>query len=220
MRAAVRTTLVCACALAFDVGAETRYISDVLHVPLRSGPSSEHRILHWGLRSGTALEVMAEDASAKYTQVRTSDGMEGWVPTQYIVDEPIAQDRLEAAQAEIERLEGLVGEDVATLASQLEQARNEAARSTEAAATIVGLEAELAQVRHLSASAIATQQENVELAEANAKLQREFDDLLTRAEQGEGRFEMGWMLVGGGLVLAGFLIGVWVASRSRRRSSW
>ena len=220
MRATVRALLVCVCALAIDAGAETRYVSDVLHVPLRSGPSSEHRILHWGLRSGTALEVLGEDASAKFTQVRTSNGTEGWVPTQYLVNEPIAQDRLEAAQAEIARLEGLVGDDVSALASQLEQARREAARNTEAAATILGLEAELAQVRHVSASAIATQQENVELAEANATLRRELDDLLARTEQREGRFELGWMLVGGGLVLAGLLIGVWVASRSRRRGSW
>jgi len=220
MRAAVRTMLVCACTLVFDVEAETRYISDVLHVPLRSGPSSEHRILHWGLRSGTALEVLGEDASAKFTQVRTGDGTEGWVPSQYLVNEPIAQDRLKAAQAQIERLEGLVGDDVATLASQLEQARKEAAGNTEAAATILGLEAELAQVRHVSASAIATQQENVELAEANAELRRELDDLRAQAQQREGRFELEWMLAGGGLVLAGFLIGAWVASRSRRRSSW
>ena len=220
MHATVRTMLVCVCFLAFDVGAETRYISDVLHVPLRSGPSSEHRILHWGLRSGTALEVLGEDESAKFTQVRTGDGTEGWVPSQYLVNEPIAQDRLEAAEAQIERLEGMVGDDVSTLAAQLEQARKEAASNAEAAATILGLESELAQVRHVSASAIATQQENVELAETNAELRRALDDLRAQAEQREGRFELGWMLAGGGLVLVGFLIGAWVASRSRRRSSW
>ena len=220
MRATVRTMLVCACALALDVAAETRYISDVLHVPLRSGPSGEHRILHWGLRSGTALEVLGEDASTKFTQVRTNDGTEGWVPTQYLLNEPIARDRLEAAQAEIERLEGLVGDEVATLAGQLEEAREEAARNTEVAATVLGLEAELAQIRHVSASAIATQDENVKLAETNAELRRERDDLLAQADQRQGRFDLGWMLVGGGLVLAGLLIGVWIASRSRRRSSW
>ena len=220
MRAAVRTILVCACALGLDAGAETRYISDVLYVPLRSGPSGEHRIVHWGLPSGTAFEVLGEDESAQFTQVRTENGSEGWVPTQYLVNEPIASARLAQAQAEIERLESLLAGDTSTLAAELEEARNEAARNAESAETVRELEAELAEIRRVSASAVATQQENLKLSEANAELRREREDLVAQTEQLQGDVELRWMLVGGGMVLAGLLIGVWVGSRSRRRRSW
>ena len=220
MRAAVRTILVCACALGLDAGAETRYISDVLYVPLRSGPSGEHRIIHWGLPSGTAFEVLGEDESAQFTQVRTENGSEGWVPTQYLVNEPIASARLAQAEAEIEGLESLLAGDTSALAAELEEARNEATRNAESAETVRELEAELVEIRRVSASAVATQQENLKLSEANAELRREREDLVAQTEQLQGDVELRWMLVGGGMVLAGLLIGAWVGSRSRRRRSW
>ena len=220
MRPAVSTVLLCVCALGLDAAADTRYISDKLYVPLRSGPSGEHRIIHWGLPSGMSLEVLAEDESAQFTQVRTEGGAEGWVPSQYLVDEPIAATRLAQAESEIERLEGLLGGDTSTLAAELEEARKEALRNTELAQTVVTLEAQLEEVRRVSASAIATQEENVQLAEANAALRRESEDLQARIERLQGKVELWWMLVGAGLVLAGLLIGVWLGSRSRRRSGW
>ena len=220
MRAAATAILVCACVVGSDAGAETRYISDVLHVPLRSGPSGEHRIIHWGLQSGTALEVLGEDETTRFTQVRTPSGREGWVPSQYLLTEPIARETLAAAQAEIERLEALLSGDTSELAVELEQARNEAARHAETAAGVPALEQELEEIRRVSASAIATQEENVKLSEANAELRRARDDLLAQSEELQGNVEMRWMLVGGGLILAGLLIGVWLGSRSRRHRSW
>lgn len=220
IRAVVSTVLLCVCAFCLDAAADTRYISDVLYVPFRSGPSTDHRIIHWGLPSGMSLEVLDEDESAKFTQVRTERGTEGWIPSQYLVDEPVAAARLAQAESEIERLESLLSGDTSTLAGELEEARNEAARNAESAKTVPALEAQLEEVRRVSASAIATQEENVKLAEANAALRREREDLAAQTEQLQGNVELRWMLVGGGLVLAGLLIGIWVGSRSRRRSSW
>lgn len=220
MRVAVSTVLLCVCAFGLDAAADTRYISDVLYVPLRSGPSGDHRIVHWGLQSGTSLEVLDEDESAKFTQVRTEGGTEGWVPSQYLVDEPIAADRLAQAESEIERLESLLSGDSLTLAAELEEARMEAARNAESAETVVALEAQLEEIRRVSASAVATQEENVKLAEANAALRLEREDLEARAEQLQGKVEIWWMLVGGGLALASLLLGVWLGSRSRRRGGW
>lgn len=220
MRPAVGTVLLCACALGLDAAADTRYISDMLYVPLRSGPSGEHRIIHWGLPSGMALEVLDEDESANFTQVRTEGGTEGWIPSQYLVDQPIAAARLAQAESEIERLESLLGEDASTLVAELEEARQEAARNAESAEAVVALEAQLEEIQRVSADAIDTREENVRLAEANAALRREHEDLEARTDRLQGKVEMWWMLVGGGLVLAGLLIGVWLGSRSRRRSGW
>ena len=220
MRTAVSTVLLCVCAFGLDAAADTRYISDLLYVPLRSGPSGEHRIIHWGLPSGLSLEVLEEDESAKFTRVRTEGGMEGWIPSQYLVDEPTAADRLAQAESEIERLESLLGGDDSTLAAELEEARQEAQRNAKSAETVVALQAQLEEIRRVSASAIATQEENLKLAEANAALRLEREDLEARTEQLRGKVEMWWMLVGGGLVLGGLLIGVWLGSRSRRRSGW
>ena len=79
-----------------QVKADTVYIRDTLYVPLRGGQSTEHRILHRGLRSGTELERLETSEDTGYTRVRTPDGLEGWLQTQYLVEEPIASTRLEA----------------------------------------------------------------------------------------------------------------------------
>ena len=221
MRAAGGLVLLCVCTFGLGAAAETRYVSDMLYVPLRSGPSGEHRIIHWGLPSGMSLEVLDEDESTKFTQVRTESGDVGWVPSQYLVEEPIAAVRLAQAESEIERLDGMLTEDASTLAAELEEARTEAARSAASAARAMAMEAELEEIRRVSASAIATQEENVRLAEANAALRREREDMEARAAELQGSTDLlWWMLVGGGLVLAGLLIGVWLGSRSGRRKSW
>ena len=82
--------------------AATLYISDELTVPLRRGPSNGHKIINAALPSGLALEVLGEDTAAGFTQVRTPNGTEGWVPTQYLVNQPVAKDRLAAATKRIE----------------------------------------------------------------------------------------------------------------------
>ena len=98
----VRTlVLLCLSITSHAALAETVYISDELTVPLRSGPSNGHRILHAGLPSGTQMEVLGEDEAAGFTQIRTTRGTEGWIRTQYLVREPIAKMRLAAAQREL-----------------------------------------------------------------------------------------------------------------------
>src|ERR1041384_1550105 len=85
--------------------AATMYITDELTVPLRRGPSNGHKIVNAALPSGLALEILGEDKAAGFTQVRTPNGTEGWVPTQYLTGEPVAKDRLAAATKRVETLE-------------------------------------------------------------------------------------------------------------------
>ena len=81
---------------------DVNYISDVLTVPLRSGASTAHRILHRGLPSGTQLTILAIDEEANFTQVRTAGGMEGWVRSQYLIGEPIARVKLAATEKRLQ----------------------------------------------------------------------------------------------------------------------
>ena len=68
--------------------AETVYVRDTLYVPLRGGATAEHRILHKGIRSGTAMELLEADPESGYSRVRMGDGLEGWIQSQYLVDFP------------------------------------------------------------------------------------------------------------------------------------
>lgn len=208
-----------AAVLSFPALSATVYISDALTVPMRRGPSTGHKILHAGLPSGTALEVVGEDKAAGFTQVRTRNGTEGWVPTQYLVQEPIAKDRLAAATRRVQSLEA----EVKQLRENLQQARgsstetqrtnNQLSKQTEQ------LQTELAEIRRVSATSIAHFEENKQLKAQTTELQSENLQLTERVRQLERNTLMRSLLAGGGLVLAGLILGAWIKSRPKR-STW
>jgi SH3 domain protein len=188
--------------------AATMYVSDQFTVPLRRGPSNSHRILHAGLPSGTALEVLGTDDAAGFTQVRTANGTEGWIPTQFLSAQPVARDRLAAADRR-----------VATLEAQVKSLRQSDGRANDLAKQSEKLQTELAEIRRISATSIANYEENKQLKASNESLQKQVTQLSERVRQLERNVMLKWLLAGGGLVLLGLLIGAWVKSRPKR-SSW
>ncbi len=196
---------------------ETLYISDEFRVPLRSGPSGEHRILHYGLPTGTELEMLAVDEEAGFTHVRLGSGTEGWLPNQYLVDEPIAKMRLAEAEERIAALEGfLEGDEAATAllqARELAQANAELERRNEALAS------ELARVEEASEEGLALYDAHQNLSQLNVNLRAEVDDLLAQRDSLEQNVERQWMLIGAGLVFLGLMLGLAIKSRPQRSSS-
>jgi SH3 domain protein len=188
--------------------AATTYVSDQFTVPLRRGPSNSYKILHAGLPSGTALEVLGEDSAAGFTQVRISNGTEGWIETHYLSAQPIARDQLAAAARRVESLE-----------TQLKGLRQSDSRANDLGKQTEKLQAELAEVRRISATSIANYEENKQLKASNESLQKQVAQLTERVHDLERNVMLRWLLAGGALVLLGLLIGALIKSRPKR-SSW
>ncbi len=217
--AALLVVLVAGAAGSPLAAAETVYISDVLTVPLRSGPSTANRILHRGLPSGTRLEVLKRDADSGYAQVRTSGGTEGWLPMQYLVSQPIAKDQLQAASRQIQSLEKTVAELRGRL-GDVQEDKTEAETSNSALQSRVNaLEQELAEIKRVSASAMETAAANKRLTELNARLREELDEMVAEADVLRDNAQQRWLIIGGGLVLAGLILGAVIKARPRR-SAW
>jgi SH3 domain protein len=199
--------------------AATMYVSDQLTVPLRRGPSNGHKIINAALPSGTALEVLGEDAAAGFTQVRTPSGVEGWVPTQYLAGEPIARDKLAAANKRVESLE----QQLKSLRDSYQETRGARTQSegrvTDLSKQTEKLQAELAEVRRISATSIANYEENKQLKASNEALQKQVTDLTARVRDLDRNVVLKWLLAGGALVLLGLMLGAWIKSRPKR-SSW
>lgn len=199
--------------------ATTVYISDVLTVPLRRGPSNQHRILHAGLPSGTPLEVLGEDKAAGFTNVRTPNGTEGWVPSQYLTREPIARDRLATANKRIQTLES----ELKTLRESLRDARSSGNELERANAQLTkqvdSLQAELAEIRRVSATSIVHYEENKQLKVRLQELQTQSVQLTEKVRELERDVMLRSLLSGGGLVVLGLIFGAWLKSRPRR-STW
>ena len=199
--------------------AATLYISDELTVPLRRGPSNGHKIVNAALPSGLALEVLGEDTAAGFTQVRTPNGTEGWVPTQFLVKQPIAKDRLAAATKRVEALEAQL-KSIRENYQDVRGARTEIeGRATELSKENQKLQTELAEIRRVSATAITQFEENKQLKTDNASLLAQVTQLTDRVKSLERNSILRWMLTGGGLVLLGLILGAVIKSRPKR-STW
>jgi len=203
--------------------AEKVYVRDTLYVPLRGGQSSEHRILHRGLRSGTELERLETNEESGYSRVRTEDGLEGWLQTQYLVEEPIASMQLDGMQ---DRLASLEAEHQQTLL-RLREAREENERLSSSQGNLSAekdeLAKELAQLTELSANTIAIDQENQQLNEDRETLLEEIARLNSENADLSDDDAQDWFLRGAGTVLLGLLFGVWIGRRiyqRRNNSGW
>jgi SH3 domain protein len=199
--------------------AETRYISDEMAVPLRRGPSTGHKILHRGLPSGTPLEVVAEDRAAGFTQVRLANGTEGWLESQYLVNQPVAKERLAAATRRIESLEAQLKSTRESFQEQRGARTQVEGRAGDLTKQNEKLQAELAEIRRVSATAITQYEENKQLKASNESLQAQVTQLTGRVRELERNIMLRWLLAGGALVLLGLVLGAWIKSRPKR-STW
>jgi SH3 domain protein len=199
--------------------AATMYISDELTVPLRRGPSNGHRIINAALPTGLALEVLGEDKAAGFSQVRTPNGTEGWLPTQYLVGQPVAKDRLAAATKRVETLEAQLKsirenyQDVRGARTEIEGKASELSKENQK------LQTELAEIRRVSATAITQFEENKQLKASNASLTSQVTQLTNEVQDLKRNVMLRWLLSGGALVLIGLALGAWIKSRPKR-SVW
>ncbi len=210
MRAVACAFLLCAAI------AHAEYVAEALRVELRSGGSTEHRIIDY-VKAGTKLEVLA--AGDDFTQIRTENGSEGWISNQYLVTEPPSRDLLKQSQARIEQLTANLEQATAgagNVFAELEQAKVQVATLTEQLTTARD---ELDRIRRISANSIEAEQKVQNLEELNGQLRDELKNVAAERQRLADNLEERWLLIGGGLVLGGLLLGALIKSRPRR-SGW
>ena len=148
-----------------SVLADTVYVRDTIYVPLRGGQSTEYRILHRGVRSGTVLDRLETNEDSGYSLVRMENGLQGWIQSQYLVQEPIAKDLLQQSK---ERLYDLETDLQKTLLrfQEVESDRAELAGSNDDLRSRNDtLVTELTDLTQLAANVIAIDDENSQLRE-------------------------------------------------------
>lgn len=206
-----------------SVAQETQYISDMVLVPVRSGPGTDYRIVNRGLPSGTALLVYDLSDDAEWTEIETRGGTRGWIPTQYLQKEPPAGLLINDLRLELEQVRG----ERDRLVSQLNQSSTEV---TEADETIVELnttlestQAELTEVKRVSAAALDLDLMNQQLVAELESERSEADLLRLENVRLRERIANNQILDGALAVLLGVILAV-VAPRlwpkKKRQDGW
>ena len=202
---------------------DTQYISDMVLVPVRSGAGSDYRIVNRGLPSGTALLVVGQSDDGEWTEVETRGGTRGWIPTQYLQQEPPAGLLINDMRLELEQVRG----ERDRVASQLNQSSSEV---NEADETIVSLntrlestEAELTEVKRVSAAALDLDLMNQQLVAELESERSEADLLRLENVRLRERIANNQMMDGALAVLLGVILAV-VAPRlwpkKNRQTGW
>ena len=200
---------------------ETRFVTDELTVPMRSGTTSQHRIVKF-LKSGTAVEVIESSDDGGYLKVTTPGGKEGWVETTLLMNQRSARDRIIDVSTRLKKSKDKAAELRQTI-SELNTKNNELDREFKGAQReIKALQSTRANLKRLAANPVALanknsalEQElsqvssmNVQLKEENARLA----DDSTRQ----------WFILGAAVSLGSLLFGLLITRIKwrRKRDSW
>ena len=206
--------------LATSVHAQTRYVTDHTIVELRRGPSTEYLILR-NLEAGAAVQVL-EDAGAGYSRVRVQDqGTEGFILTRFLIPEPIARDKLAAAERGLAAAKTRATEleqQVSALTAELGGTKKDLAqtRSSHDKAS-----KDLADLRTAAANVVETRDQNESLRQRLIQREREVEELTAANTRLASQDKQNWFIVGAGVLLGGVVIGLIAPSlRRKRRSDW
>ena len=199
---------------------KTVYVTDEFLVPLRETPCSRCTIVHRGIKTGSKLRLL--EVVDGWAHLITARGTEGWMESQYLVDEPIARIKLNQQQKElaaVKKRNTELDRNYNELREESKALRDQLDNSLGDNETVAR---ELAEIRTISSDAIALNQQNEQLVKNNHMLQRENDALKANVDdlQKDKRNES--FLYGGLTVFLGAILVILIPKlRGRKRfSEW
>lgn len=201
--------------------AETAWLSDSLWVNVRTGPADTYRILKT-VQSGTRMEVLEKQEDSGFYRIRTEAGLEGWIPSRYLIDEPTGRLQAQTLAAEKTQLQQQfdaleqrykdLAADKGDVNGELGSLRTNNAELTK----------ELNRIKAISENALNLDEEYQALAEETAKLKNELDVALAE-NQANKEFNDNTMLYSGAaLIILGIALGTILPrlTARRRRDGW
>jgi SH3 domain protein len=189
------------------------YVSDMLKLTLRTGPSTENKILAV-IESGQQLALL--ERGSEWSRVQLPNGKEGWVLSRYLTPDETSNFKLERLQAQHKNL-------TAQAAVLLEENKELKAENEKLRAEFETVEKDMVKTRtdhetlKAEAAGFLTLKSKYEaaasqLAEQTARVQK-LEEQLTQMEMSA---YIKWFLAGSGVLVVGFLIG-FSTKRQRRR---
>lgn len=202
------------------VQAEDRWVTDEFEVMMRTGKSNSQSIVRQ-LKSGTKVEVLAEDKAAGYTQVKVGSGAEGWVLSRYLKRGPTAKILLPNLEARLKKSEAATGElrrEITELKRERQKLQNQVA---ELQSTGSSVQQQLDRVTKLSAGTIQVDDQNRQLKKRLVESDQQIELLENENRRLGSRANREWFLVGGAVLVLGLLLGLILPRISwKKKSSW
>lgn len=203
-------TLVLAVGLAQPVAAaetaagSTRYITDSIEIPLRTGASHKHRIKRM-VPSGKAVKILEVDKTGWAKVVYK--GIEGWMPANMLENQPVARDRLATQIEKTTAVEAKYNDlqlELSTLQTRYDETSTELKDIKQEKFEITQ---ELNRLKEISSNAVKLDEQNQEMKARLSRLEDENAIMREQIDQAEDVVKRQWFLTGGGVLLLGLLLG-------------
>lgn len=201
--------------------ANVRYISDVMYVPLRAGMSNNTEVVKAALTSGTRLRLVREEQDASndaWALVETTDGVQGWIRAQHLINEPTAAIKLERVNAQLAKASSSAKEALERQKAHDQLQVEHETLQQEYQALIENTES----LRQTSAAAVDLEQENQRIHENNQLLQTRVDVLQAENEQLRDAERYNQWVYGAGLLICGVILSFLLQAlgKRKRQSEW
>ena len=199
---------------------EIRYVSDEFFVPLRETPCPRCKIVHWGIKSGTKVDLF--EVKDGWGLVATKKGYKGWMEEQFISSTPAGRQLL--AQANQEKAD--VADRVAQLMEHIKNLEQQSEEWQQKIDAIEGdnqnLRSQISEVKGISSDPIALNKQNQTLVKQNHMLQTDNDVLQAEVEVLANDHRNQSFIYGGITVFLGALLAILIPRlRGRKRlSEW
>ena len=185
---------------------ETRYVTDLIFTPIRTGPGGDYRIINKGLPSGTQVTYYGTTDDGVWAEVETRGGTRGYLRVQYLQTDIPRANQLNALEAELAATQERASTLQQNLDEAMEQLTSGDSEMSSTTAALAETRAELGEIKRISANAIQLDQLTKELTgkleDASAR-----NDLLTLENARlEDRVASNQHLQGALSVIAGILI--------------
>ena len=200
---------------------ETRYVTDLIFTPIRTGPGGDYRIINKGLPSGTEVMYYGTTEDGVWAEVETRGGTRGYLRAQYLQTDIPRANKLNALEAELEASR----ERVATLQQDLDEAMEQLTSSDSdmSSTALTETRAELAEIKRISANAIQLDQLTKELTGKLEDASARNDLLKLENTRLEDRVSSNQRLEGVLSLLAGIVIALLIPRltvKRRRNDDW
>ena len=200
---------------------ETRYVTDLIFTPIRTGPGGDYRIINKGLPSGTEVIYYGTSEDGVWAEVETRGGTRGYLRAQYLQTDIPRANKFNALEAELEASR----ERVATLQQNLDEAMEQLTSSDSdmSSTALTETRAELAEIKRISANAIQLDQLTKELTGKLEDASARNDLLKLENVRLEDRVSSNQRLEGVLSLLAGIVIALLIPRltvKRRRNDGW
>ena len=197
------------------VCAETMYVTDVLRLTLRTGQSTEHKIIAV-IESGQKVEII--ESGEEWSSVRLADGKEGWVLSRYLTPretQNVKLKRLEDKHKNLMAQAAALLEDNTKLNSENKKLKTVSEQNEKA---LNKIQSDFERLKSESAEFIKLRTNFKKASKELKEKSQRLADLEEQISRLQLYHYIKWFLVGAGVLLVGFIIG-FSAKRQRRRSS-